>query len=258
MIRQALFATAALLAASAAQAAAPPPGIAGVGVQKTIYGEAYTDPRGLTLYVRGTDGACAADCQQGFTPFAAARIAKPTGDWTIVQRPDGGRQWAYQGKALYTSSRDFRAGDANGDGVAGWQALLPQRNFVPAEVVVRPTDFGPTFTVADTAMTLYMPIRYRWNAAEDVSSRHRGDGPGPEACGLECLKEWKPLKAPDNAQPAGDWTIVTAADGTRQWAWKTHPLYTRVTDKKPGDITGEGNWTLDGVEGSFWEVANLK
>jgi len=60
------------------------------------------------------------------------------------------------------------------------------------------------------------------------------------ACNDDCAKEWPPLAAADDAQPMDEWTIVTRDDGTKMWAYDGHPLYTFVDDKKPGDVTGDG------------------
>src|SRR5918996_4417675 len=70
------------------------------------------------------------------------------------------------------------------------------------------------------------------------------DQPGVSNCNDNCAKNWPPLMAPANAKPMGEWTIVTRADGSRQWAYKGMPLYLWVKDKAPGDNTGNnvGVW----------------
>ena len=45
------------------------------------------------------------------------RNAAAAGDWTIVVRNDGSKQWAYKGKPLYTWSKDMKPGDKTGDGI---------------------------------------------------------------------------------------------------------------------------------------------
>ena len=71
--------------------------------------------------------ACTAECLATWQPLLAAADAVPTGYWHIVARPDGQRQWAYQGYALYTNAGDTRPGDAVGrdrfDLVTGSDAL---------------------------------------------------------------------------------------------------------------------------------------
>ena len=51
----------------------------------------------------------------GYIQFAADG-AKATGDWTIITRDDGLKQWAYKGKPVYAFAKDTKAGDKTGDG----------------------------------------------------------------------------------------------------------------------------------------------
>ena len=54
--------------------------------------------------------------RKGSTPLVVADGAKASGDWTIVTRDDGQKQWAYKGKPLYGFAKDTKAGDKTGDG----------------------------------------------------------------------------------------------------------------------------------------------
>lgn len=74
------------------------------------------------------------------------------------------------------------------------------------------------------------------------------DADGKSACNGPCAKNWPPLLA-TSGTPSGDWSIITRADGSKQWAYKGHPLYTWHNDKKPGDTTGDG--FLNGA----WHIA---
>jgi predicted lipoprotein with Yx(FWY)xxD motif len=74
------------------------------------------------------------------------------------------------------------------------------------------------------------------------------DAAGASACNGQCAVNWPPLAAAEGAAPAGDWTIVTRADGARQWAYKGKPLYRWIKDQKAGDVTGDG-------VGSVWHLA---
>jgi predicted lipoprotein with Yx(FWY)xxD motif len=98
----------------------------GVKVKKNHeYGGLFTTADGRTLYARessngGSDGAlradrgkpqtgekigvtgCDADCEKTWQPLLAAADAKPSGYWTLMDRPDGKKQWAYFGYALYS------------------------------------------------------------------------------------------------------------------------------------------------------------
>jgi predicted lipoprotein with Yx(FWY)xxD motif len=66
------------------------------------------------------------------------------------------------------------------------------------------------------------------------------DADGKSACNGPCTGNWPPLMASAGAIPMGDYTIITRADGGKQWAYKSKPLYTWKNDKAPGDITGDG------------------
>jgi predicted lipoprotein with Yx(FWY)xxD motif len=75
------------------------------------------------------------------------------------------------------------------------------------------------------------------------------DSLGKSACNGPCVGNWPPLKATSSSMPMGDYTIISRDDGTKQWAYKSRPLYTWKNDKKPGDITGDG--FLNGA----WHIA---
>jgi predicted lipoprotein with Yx(FWY)xxD motif len=227
---------------------------------KTVYGEAIADSHGMTLYASDGDrpgkSACDAACAETWSPLAAPRIAKPSGDWSIVTRDDGTKQWAWRGRPLYGFAGDHVPGDVNGDGADGrWHAVFGARDFLPAGVTIRTTDYGPTFATAD-GRVLYMEVKFFYNAGANGTPRHQ-DSPAPSACSDDCAKTWRPLIAPADAKPDGDWSIAPRDDGTRQWAWKGHPLYTYAQDAKSGDTLGEGNWTFIGNVGTHWEAANI-
>jgi predicted lipoprotein with Yx(FWY)xxD motif len=75
------------------------------------------------------------------------------------------------------------------------------------------------------------------------------DMPGVSNCNDNCAKNWPPLMAAADAMPMGEWTIVTRADGTKQWAYKGMPVYGWIKDAKPGDNTGNG------VGNGAWKTA---
>lgn len=77
--------------------------------------------QGLTLYTFDRDvansgkSACNGDCAVKWPPHLARAADRPQGDWAIVVRNDGHRQWAYKGKPLYTWPEDQEPGDKYGD-----------------------------------------------------------------------------------------------------------------------------------------------
>ena len=61
-----------------------------------------TDAKGMTLYTfdkdAGGKSACNGPCATNWPPLMAMGDAQASGDWTIVTRDDGGKQYAYKGK----------------------------------------------------------------------------------------------------------------------------------------------------------------
>ena len=89
-------------------------------------------PNGMTLYVFDNDAAgsgksaCNGPCAQNWPPLEAMGEVSATGDFTIIVRDDGSKQWAYKGKPLYYWAKDQKPGDKTGDGVKGvWHAAAP-------------------------------------------------------------------------------------------------------------------------------------
>jgi predicted lipoprotein with Yx(FWY)xxD motif len=84
--------------------------------------------RGMTLYVYDRDtpsrSMCDEQCAVEWPPFLAASDASTSGDWSVDTRDDGNKQWAYKGRPLYTSVKDQKAGDTNGDGGV-WHVAKP-------------------------------------------------------------------------------------------------------------------------------------
>ena len=90
-------------------------------------------PGQMTLYVFDKDAAgsgksvCNGGCATNWPPLMAAAGAAATGDWSVVTRDDGGRQWAYKGRPLYYWAKDAKPGDMTGDGFLNntWHAARP-------------------------------------------------------------------------------------------------------------------------------------
>jgi predicted lipoprotein with Yx(FWY)xxD motif len=150
------------------------------------------------------------------------------GDFTVAAREDGVSQWAFRGQPLYLFAHDVKSGDMRGEG-AGWRAVVlhpaPPR---PAWVRVVGTDAGAL--LADPrGMTIY---------AYD-EDRNKLVYPRGEDCFGPCIAEsWTPVAAERLESPIGNWSVIAAADGGLQWAYKGQPLYTSKLETRPGDLTG--------------------
>jgi predicted lipoprotein with Yx(FWY)xxD motif len=105
---------------------------AGVQARKLDNGTmVLADAKGMTLYTFAKDAegksACSGGCAKNWPPLAAAADAKAMGDWTVVTRDDGSKQWAYKGKPLYLWIKDTKPGETTGDNVGNgaWKIAVP-------------------------------------------------------------------------------------------------------------------------------------
>ncbi len=79
------------------------------------------DAKGMTLYTYDNDkeankSACNGMCLVNWPAAKAEAADKDMGDWKVIARDDGSKQWAYKGKPLYYFIMDKAAGDKTGDG----------------------------------------------------------------------------------------------------------------------------------------------
>jgi predicted lipoprotein with Yx(FWY)xxD motif len=131
----------------------------GISVQESErLGKVLADARGRTLYRRdaylfqsgsghgqrrgvlmrpavgrdlGTDPHCMDSCEK-WHPLIAPAGAEARGYWNVYTRPDGQKQWAYQGYALWTFDGDTKPGEINGNDsweLAQASARSPQAAF---------------------------------------------------------------------------------------------------------------------------------
>lgn len=88
-----------------------------------------TDANGMTLYIFDKDTAgvtnCYDTCAEKWPPLFASDTDQAAGDFTIVDRTDGTKMWAYKSMPLYYWVDDKAPGDITGDGVGGvWHLAL--------------------------------------------------------------------------------------------------------------------------------------
>lgn len=93
---------------------------------------ALTGPNGMTLYTFDRDATgsgksvCNGPCATLWPPLLAADADQASGDYALIVRDDGKKQWAYKGKPLYFFARDTKAGERTGDGFNQvWKTARP-------------------------------------------------------------------------------------------------------------------------------------
>jgi predicted lipoprotein with Yx(FWY)xxD motif len=94
-------------------------------------GKVLTNEQGMTLYVFDKDSpgrsACNGPCAANWPPLMASAGAMAMGDYIIITRNDGTKQWAYKGRPLYNWKNDKKPGDITGDGFlnGAWHIAQP-------------------------------------------------------------------------------------------------------------------------------------
>ena len=87
---------------------------------------------GMTLYTFDKDAAgsgksmCNDACATNWPPLFALSGDAASGDYSIITRDDGKKQWALKGKPLYYWAKDQKPGDKTGDGFNNvWHVAKP-------------------------------------------------------------------------------------------------------------------------------------
>lgn len=145
-------------------------------------------------------------CVHRWPPFLAAAASESIGQWSIVTRPDGQSQWAYNERPLYTSTRDSAPGEINGTRGLGrygvWQIVQVEFWFPPGIKRVRKVD-GLLLATEDDGRLIFTTGANAEEANED----------------------WVPMLASELALPSGKFDVIVHDDSSRQWTFRGMPLY---------------------------------
>jgi len=121
---------------TAASTPAPPAGVVVATGSAGAAGTVLVNAQGHTLYRFTPEAHGAISCTSGCTgtwmpvTVPSGQQVQPqgslSGTFTLVTRPEGTRQAAYNGWPLYAFAGDSAGGTANGQGIAGkWFAVTP-------------------------------------------------------------------------------------------------------------------------------------
>ena len=124
-----------------------PPGLpTWMTIQRVDLGWVFAAQNGMTIYAPSKPDqieqaqTCPEDCMQKFwRPVLAEPADKPVGRWSIVEIDGGLRQWTFNGRLLFTHTRDKKPGDMTGNSYAvgyaigdGFRVILIEANMPPA------------------------------------------------------------------------------------------------------------------------------
>jgi predicted lipoprotein with Yx(FWY)xxD motif len=171
-------------------------------------------------------------CVQKWPPLMAGADAKVDGEWSVIDRPEGGRQWTYHGHPLYTSTKDYKPGDRNGAirigqiglGGRGWNFAFAPLNFPPGLKLIRRDEGLILATTNGRPVYTSHGIRFQ------------------KAC-AGCEEQWKPIAAPAVASVSGDWSIANG-DRLPQYAYKGKALYRAPDGLSDSEIAQLGGWDM--------------
>ena len=174
-------------------------------------------------------------CTDLWPPVFADEDARALDNWTIIDRKDGSRQWAYDEQPLYTSVRDSEAGDVLGGTTRRYGGDSPA-NRIP---LAPPSKVPPGFAVKTTTVG-----RLLTNDNNYSVYAYEADRSDASLCDLECTRTWKPVPAPALARATGEWSTLERSPGVRQWVFRGKPLYTYVLDQH--------SWSQEGSDVDGW------
>lgn len=211
----------------------------------TVPGITLVDSARRPLYVLREKIKTEKPLSPDWRPFLAPAATYPIGEFSAIRLPNGDNQWSWKGHLLYTYAGDLEIHDANGKGVDNrMEVATVFRYFTPDSVAMRKDQRrGGVLVEASTGNTLYLRDRIFHDHTGGHSARSAlrgnpliGTAIGTSGCDAQCEKMWKPLLAPEDAQPSGLWSVFERPDKRKQWGYRGYALYTN-SGEKPGEVT---------------------
>jgi predicted lipoprotein with Yx(FWY)xxD motif len=252
----------------------PPPNVPPeLAVAAFVTGHMLVDHKGYSIYTSDADAPgksnCDAKCLQQWSPVLAPEAAEEQGEWSVVERSPGIKQWALRKKPLYTYIRDPRTRSVIGSDVPGWHNVYTQRaSPPPAGFTVQDSRIGQVLADA-RGMTIYV-----YNCSDDALDQQACDYPdAPQAYRLAICGNGDPklcrdtfpyvMAAPGAKSESRLWSVMAIdpntghrakpeqADALHVWAYRERPVYTFANDHKPGDANGDAFGEFNGYRNGF-------
>ncbi len=248
----------------------------GFKVRTTLNGRLLTTDSDRSVYAFDKDtadkSACDAACMRSWTPIVAPNRARPQGEWALLERSPGVKQWVYRGKPVYTHNADSGAARQEGSDVPGWSNVYTQlAPPPPPEFTIQETMSG-TVLADSRGMTIYL-YSCGDDSYDQLSCEHPTDTQVYRlaVCGgtqERCMEVWPYVMAEAGSASANRaWTVMAidpatghlAKDGQQDainvWAFRDRPVFTYYRDIVPGDVQGAGTGEWRGGRNgllAFW------
>jgi len=236
--------------------------------------------RNLVIYTSDADrpnvSNCKEECLHEWAPVLASQAALPQGEWGVIERAPGVKQWTFRTKPVYTLVRDQARTTAGkvgtslfGNDVPGWKPAYTQKwPDPPKEFTVQDSRVGQV--LADkNGMTLYT---YMCN--DDAFDQLACDHPTQTQvyrigiCGRfdvdRCNALFPYALAPvgaktDNMLWGATWidpktghhAEPNASGAIHVWTYRDRPIFTHGRDTKPGDANGDAWGENNGLRNGF-------
>jgi len=214
---------------------------------------------------------CDARCTDEWTPVQAPEFAESLGEWGVIERSPGVKQWTFRTKPLYTYalSPEGRNASLEGSDVSGWRNVYTQATPLP----------GSDFTMQAAASGLILADKngktvYVYNCNDDAWDQQSCNHPDLTQayrlaiCGAgsqeKCMRMFPYVVADKDAKSENAaWSVMAIdpktghrasagqANALRVWAYRDRPVYTFYLDQEPGDIKGDSWGEFQGQRNGY-------
>lgn len=257
----------------------PPPDVPpGFAVKTMSTGRLLVTDKGRSVYASERDtpqkSNCDATCTDTWIPllgpaYSVEPQGNARGEWSLIERSAGIKQWTFRGQPLYEYRLDTGANGFRGSDVPGWHNVYTQRAPAPP----------PEFTVQDTTAGQVLADQhgktiYVYFCGDDSQDQLSCDHPQQEqiyrltVCGggdpQRCLRTFPYVPAaPDAKSTSRTWSVMFVdpqtgrrvdaqhAGALRVWAYRDRPVYTYAGDRRPGDTFANGHGEFRGLRNGF-------
>ena len=214
---------------------------------------------------------CDARCTDEWTPVLAPEFAESLGEWGVIERSPGVKQWTFRTKPLYTYalSPEGRNASLQGSDVPGWRNVYTQATPMP----------GRDFTMQAAASGLLLADKngktvYVYNCNDDAWDQQACNHPDLTQayrlaiCGAgsqeKCMRMFPYVVAnKDATSDNAAWSVMAIdpktghragagqADALHVWSYRDRPVYTFYLDQEPGDIKGDSWGEFQGQRNGY-------